>query len=72
MAKDLNWVFRKVGKDEGETAEKVRAEMQKALDLTWENEDPKAKEYREKFFPNGKPKLEEFLEKLAEIAREKI
>ena len=72
MSENLNWIFEKISKNEGEPLEKIRTEIQKALDLMWKNNDPKAKEYREKIFPNGKPKLEELLGKLAEIAKEKM
>ena len=71
VPKNLNRIYKKVSGEAGEPIEKVQAEMQKALNLTWENDDPEAKEYRNKIFPNGKPSLENFLEKLAEIAREK-
>lgn len=71
VPKNPNRIYKKVSREADKPIEKVQAEMQKALDLTWENDDPEAKEYREKMFPDGKPSLEIFLKKLAEIAKEK-
>lgn len=46
---------------------KKRKEMQKAIDLAWKNPTPEHKMFQELWFPNGKPTVDEFIQKVAEI-----
>ena len=45
-------------------------EMQKAIDLAWENPTPEEKTFQELYFPNGEPTVEEFIQTVARLARE--
>ena len=44
-----------------------RKEMQKAIDLAWENPTPEEKLFQEFYFPNGKPTVDEFIRKVAQL-----
>ncbi len=44
-------------------------EMQKAIDLAWENPSPKEKLFQELYFPNGKPTVEEFIRKVGDLLK---
>lgn len=50
--------------------DKIRSEMQLTIDMTWQNDDPKIKEYRNNLFPSGKPTVEEFIKKIANQIKE--
>ena len=36
-------------------------EMQKAIDMAWQNPTKEQKLFQEKYFPNGKPSVKEFI-----------
>ena len=44
-----------------------KKEMQKAIDLAWENPTPEEKLFQEFYFPNGKPTVDEFIQKVAQL-----
>ena len=44
-------------------------EMQKAIDLAWENPSPEEKLFQEFYFPNGKPTVEEFIRKVGDLIK---
>ena len=44
-------------------------EMQKAIDLAWENPSPEEKLFQELYFPNGKPTVEEFIRKVGDLIK---
>ena len=44
-------------------------EMQKAIDLAWENPTPQEKLFQELYFPNGKPTVEEFIRKVGDLIK---
>lgn len=50
-------VFRHLAKDDKVSVEKVKKEIELAINIMWERQTPQAK----KLFPNGKPTLDEFL-----------
>ena len=52
-------LFQKIANDNQTTVEQVKAEMQLALDIAWNNNNNNDK-IRD-LFPNGKPTIEEFL-----------
>ncbi len=54
----------------GKSEDEVRQEMQIALDSAWDTSDPEAKRFQTEIFPDGKPSLEEFIAKLAEMAKQ--
>ena len=45
-------------------------EMQKALDLAWENPTPEQKAFQQMYFPNGKPTVDEFVNAIATIVKQ--
>ena len=47
-----------------------KKEMKKAIDLAWENPTMEQKLFQEKYFPEGKPTVEEFIKRVAELARQ--
>ena len=47
-----------------------KREMKKAIDLAWENPTQEQKLFQEKYFPEGKPTVEEFIQRVANLARE--
>ena len=46
-----------------------KKEMQKAIDLAWENPPPEEKRFQEFYFPNGKPTVEEFIRKVGDLLK---
>lgn len=44
-------------------------EMQKAIDLAWSHPTPEEKIFQELYFPKGKPTVEEFIRKVAELSQ---
>ena len=44
-------------------------EMQKAIDLAWENPTPEEKLFQELYFPKGKPTVEEFIRKVGDLMK---
>ena len=46
-------------------------EMQKAIDMAWANPTKEQKLFQERYFPNGKPTVEEFIKTVSAIARQK-
>ena len=46
-----------------------KKEMQKAIDLAWENPSPEEKLFQEFYFPNGKPTVEEFIRKVGDLIK---
>ena len=44
-----------------------KKEMQKAIDLAWENPSPEEKLFQETYFPNGKPTVDEFIQTVARL-----
>ena len=47
-----------------------KKEMKKAIDLAWENPTMEQKLFQEKYFPEGKPTVEEFIKRVASLARQ--
>lgn len=45
--------------------------MQKAIDAAWENPTEEDKFFQALYFPNGKPTVKEFIDTVANIARQK-
>lgn len=48
-----------------------KREMKKAIDLAWNNPTEEQKRFQEEYFPNGKPTVEEFIKRMADIVRQK-
>ena len=46
-------------------------EMQKAIDMAWANPTNEQKLFQERYFTNGKPRVEEFIKTISAIARQK-
>ena len=46
-----------------------KKEMQKAIDLAWENPKPQEKLFQEFYFPNGKPTVDEFIRKVGDLIK---
>lgn len=49
------------------TKESVQDEMQKALDEAWASNDPEKLKMQKRLFPDGKPSVEEFIQKMQEV-----
>ena len=47
-----------------------KREMKKAIDLAWSHPTMEQKLFQEKYFPEGKPTVEEFIQRVATLARE--
>ena len=61
-------VIKKTVKNNGVSEQHVREEMQKALDAAWNTTDEAAMKRQKELFPNGKPTLEEFIQKVSRMA----
>lgn len=48
---------------------KMKKEIQKAIDKAWENPSHKEKLFQEMYFPLGKPTVEEFIKRMAQITK---
>ena len=46
-------------------------EMKKAIDEAWSNPTKEQKLFQERYFPNGKPTVEEFVRTVAALVRNK-
>ena len=46
-------------------------EMKKAIDEAWNNPTKEQKQFQELYFPNGKPSVEEFIQTVSKIIRQK-
>lgn len=58
--------IRKTARTFGSTTAQSRAEMQAAIDAAWQTEDPAARAYWARLFPDGrKPTVEAFICRLA-------
>lgn len=42
-------------------------EMKRAIDEAWQNPTKEQQQFQDKYFPNGKPTVEEFVKKMSEI-----
>lgn len=54
---NMEKIYRQIAKNDKVSVEKVKNEMQLAVNAMWEKQTLQAK----KLFPNGKPTLDEFL-----------
>lgn len=59
-------VIQELARQEHVSEETVLIEMQKALDAAWEKGDMKTRTSQNEMFPEGKPTLEQFIQKIAE------
>ena len=48
-----------------------KIEMKKAIEEAWSNPTKEQKQFQEKYFPNGKPTVDEFIKTIANITRQK-
>ena len=60
--------IKKTAKNNGVSEQHVREEMQKALDAAWNTTDEAAMKRQKELFPNGKPTLDEFIQKVSRMA----
>lgn len=60
-------VIKKTAKNNGVSEQHVREEMQKALDAAWNTTDEAAMKRQKELFPNGKPTLDEFIQKVSRM-----
>lgn len=68
----LDSIICKIAKENHSTPEYVRSQMQKALDEAFSNTDPGVRAAWDAFPAKGrKPSLEEFIECIADMVREK-
>ena len=58
-------IFEEIARNNNTTIEQVKADIQLAVDATWNN--PEGAEFRALLFPNGKPTPEEFIIALAKL-----
>ena len=45
-------------------------EMKKAIDEAWSNPTREQKLFQERYFPNGKPTVEEFIQTVSNLVRQ--
>ena len=57
--------IKKIAAKSGVPAVEVVSDMQIAIDATWNNPDPAARNMQRELFPNGKPSVEEFINVIA-------
>ncbi len=50
-------IYLKLARKNNTSPQKIKSEMQKAIDAMWESNNPNSRT----LFPNGKPNIEEFL-----------
>lgn len=60
-------IIQTIAREQGVTETKVRRDMQEAIDVAWNTNDPAAKARQNLLFPNGKPTPEEFIDGLSVI-----
>ena len=60
-------IIERVAKEHNENSENVRREMEYAIDQAFSNNDPKVQRKLNEYFPNGKPTVEEFIEKISNV-----
>jgi hypothetical protein len=48
-----------------------KKEMKKAIDMAWSNPTAEQKAFQKRYFPNGKPTVEEFIQTMAIIVRQR-
>ena len=60
-------IIERVAKEHNESLEDVRREMEYAVDQAFSNNDPKVQSKLNEYFPNGKPTVEEFIEKISNV-----
>ena len=48
-----------------------KKEMQKAIDMAWDNPTKENKMFQELYFPNGKPTVEEFIQTVTNLVQQK-
>ena len=58
-------LLERIAAEHGVSVEEVERDIQSAIDATWNNPDPAAKEKQDKRFPKGKPSIEEFIRVMA-------
>ena len=46
-----------------------KKEMQKAIDLAWENPTEEERIFQKLYFPHGKPTVDEFIQTVARLAK---
>lgn len=62
-----NRTITKTAKYHGISEQFIRDEMQKALDAAWNTTDEKTLKRQRELFPDGKPTLEKFIQKIAQL-----
>ena len=60
-------IIERVAKEHNESPENVRREMEYAIDQAFPNNDPKVQRKLNEYFPDGKPSVEEFIEKISNV-----
>ena len=65
---NIERIFLHLAKNDNVSVEKVKSEIELAINTMWEKQTPQAK----KLFPNGKPTLEEFIITLCKALESKI
>ena len=70
--KKFSKIIKETANEHQVTPKKVVNEIQKTIELTWSNPDPKIKAAQQKLFPNGKPSVEEFIRTIATHAKQRL
>ena len=65
---NIEKIFLHLAKNDNVSVEKVKSEIELAINTMWEKQTPQTK----KLFPNGKPNLEEFIITLYKALESKI
>jgi hypothetical protein len=48
-----------------------KKEIKKAIDMAWQSPSEEQKAFQEKYFPNGKPTVEEFIKTVADLVQQR-
>ena len=59
------------GKEDDTMFNNKTKEMQKAIDMAWSHPTKEQKLFQERYFPSGKPTVEEFIKTVTNIAKQK-
>lgn len=71
MKKIYDEIFQQIALEEGISVEEVKAEMQKAIDSAYNNDDRQCQDNFMNYFGKKKPSIEEFIEKVSEEIRKR-
>ena len=70
MEKGLRLILQGIADKNGVSLERVKQDIQEAINDAWDNPDPVIRARQRELFPNGKPSIAEFIHKMSQTAME--